>query len=271
MLKNKNLSLSLDIGGTKIRVIEYSPNYRILTSKVFKTNDFFYKKNIQSFFNLLTFLSKKYSKKYKVLGLSINAALKDNIIYYWSMIGGETFIDLKKELGKYFSFKEFYSDNDVICGAKAEIKFGVGKNSKSFTLINLGTGLRLVNVENNIILTGYKNLAGEVGLLPIHNNQEKNLPLEEILGGKFISTVYFNDKNKVNYYLTHLDYLLRLISLFYNPEYIVLAGGMTNVLKLFLTNINDNYKKFLPKFFRSKKIILSKLKYPSSLGAIISL
>lgn len=264
-----DLYLSIDIGGTKIRAIEYHKNFLIKKVLNFKTSNFFKEKIKQNFNNLLTYLSSLFKEKYVVLGLSINSLVKNNIVEYWSLVGGITNINLKSECSKYFYFKKFISDNDVICAAKAEVKFGLGKKYKNFAFLNLGTGVRIVNVENKIILRGFQNLAGEISVLPIYNQTiKKIISLEEIIGGRYLEKNYLSKKKNLKKYISDLNYLFQLITVFYNPEIIVIDGGVVNHLKKFLKEINLNYLKTLPRFFLSKKIVLSKLKYPSSLGAV---
>lgn len=266
-----DLYLSIDIGGTKIRVIEYNKNFSIKKFFNFKTSNFFKEKTKQNFNKLLAYLNSLFKEKYTLLGLSINSLVKNNIVKYWSLVGGKTNINLKTEFSKYFCFKKFTSENDVICATKAEIKFGLGKKYKNFTFVNLGTGLRIVNVENKIIFRGYQNTAGEVGLLSIYDQTIKKMTLlETIVGGGYLKKNYFSKEKNLKNYLYHLNYLFQLISLFYNPEIIIIDGGITNYLKNFLKEINFNYLKSLPRFLLAKKIVTSKLKYPASLGAVIN-
>ncbi|MDR1689406.1 MAG: ROK family protein [Clostridiales bacterium] len=56
-----------------------------------------------------------------------------------------------------------YIDNDVRSAAKAEQRFGFGKNSDNFIYINVGTGIAAGTVSGGKILVGGHYNAGEVG------------------------------------------------------------------------------------------------------------
>lgn len=266
----KNLCLSIDIGGTKIRVIEYDKIFSIKKIFNIKTSKFIKENKKLDFDNLLSYLSSVFKNKYYTIGLGINGLVKNNIITYWSLAGGKVNINLESKLCRYFYFKKIIADNDVVCASKAEIKFGFGKKYNNFTFVNLGTGIRIVNVENKVILRGYQNLAGEISILPVYKlNSKKFLPLEEIVGGRHLEKNHLLKKENLKNYLSELNYLFQLITLFYNPEIIIIDGGITKTLKNNLKEINHNYMATLPNFFLAKKIVMSKIKYPVSLGAII--
>ena len=53
----RDLYLSIDIGGTKIRVIEYNKNFSIKKFFNFKTSNFFKEKTKQNFNKLLAYLN----------------------------------------------------------------------------------------------------------------------------------------------------------------------------------------------------------------------
>ena len=56
-----------------------------------------------------------------------------------------------------------FADNDVKSAAKAEYLFGVGREARSFVLINIGTGIASAYVQDGAVLAGAHDEAGETG------------------------------------------------------------------------------------------------------------
>lgn len=278
-----NTNLSIDIGGTKIRIIEYAADNKILQEQLLKTADFFTGKS-KNLEELLGYLSKIYSSRYNRIGLSINSWIYKHAILYSSLMGGETNINVLDVASRYFSFSSFHSDNDVICMAKAENRFGIGQKSSSFLYVNVGTGIRFVAVENNNILRGYRNRAGEISKLPIWVEEFREfIEADSLLAGKGIKNIggeifqtvsepsrLLQDNIKIrSVYIKNLAKMLFTVSHFYNPEYIILGGSVTKSLALFLVELKKTY--LTSSYVRScaKDILLTELLHPASLGAIL--
>lgn len=266
--------LSVDIGGTKIRVIEYDKNLRIKENLLFQTNKFFRgkKENFNEFINYLSSTLKN-NQFYKI-GLSINCYIKDNKIIYSSLLGGKVKIDLKNVFKKYFKFKHLNADNDVICAAKAELKYGWGKKYNFFVYVNIGSGVRIVSVDNGKLALGANRLAGEISDFKIYYSYDKKVSYEKLLGGKYISKrgdaeKYFKSLSFIQKYLDNLANLLSLIGHVYDPEIIILGGSVSRSIKKYDKLLKEKYHS-LEHFLFIKKIVYSSLNFPESIGALLN-
>lgn len=279
--------LSIDIGGTKILVIIYSQDYQALKSEIYKTSLIFKEKHLKELEILFLKIVEKFGKNFKKVGISFNCAInKDNIIYS-TLLGGEVSVNIKKICKNYFDFKEFISNNDVVCMAKAENYFGYGKKYKNYVLVNLGTGIRVVAVSDGKIIRGYKNLAGEISPLKIYLEETKNyIELDNLLAGKGLKNLtnllsnkeveineeFFKDiKNKkfIKIYLKYLSKLLTKITYFYNPEVIIFSGSITKSSDYWLEDLKKFYYSKTKSVFLVKDLLISNVKNSASLGAIL--
>lgn len=280
-----NSSLSIDIGGTKIRVMLYDRNYNVLRKIDLCTGDYFVKHKPNELAKILNEINRIVDqKKFDKVGFSIKGHIKNNILVYATLLGGRADINLCTLAKKYFLFNDFSADNDVICMAKAELKFGAGVSTNSFVLVNLGTGLRIVAVDNKQIIRGYSNVAGEVSLekhwVP---TLAANKSYMELLSGSGISSLTKTSGRSelcpedffkiggplLDLYLTALSDFLQTISSFYNPEKIVFCGSLTKSAKHWLNKTKKLYKNVALPFFLADELLISKVEYPASLGALL--
>ena len=75
-------------------------------------------------------------------------------------------VPLRKLFHRYLSIP-LYIENDANCAALAEFLVGVGRDSKRFVTITLGTGVGAGIVHNGKIYHGANGMAGEVGHMVI--------------------------------------------------------------------------------------------------------
>lgn len=277
--------LSIDIGGTKIRIILYNKDYKVLRKIDLSTGDYFAKPKPAQLSLLLRAVERFLDQKtFDKVGLSIKGHIKNNVLMYSTLLGGRVEINLRNLAKKYFNFIDFTSDNDVICMAKAELKFGVGLTTKSFALVNLGTGIRIVSVDKNQIIRGYNNVAGEVSLekLWLPNLMTYKSYTELLSGSGIVSLTKKLGKSQLSpeeffktggpvleLYLTYLSSFLHTVSYFYNPEKIVFTGSLTKSSKYWLPKTRKLYKKVELPFCLAKELLVSKIEYPASLGAVL--
>ncbi len=162
-MSNIQSILSIDIGGTKVQIIQYSLNLEILKEVVLSTANYFEKKNSSELEELFKDISLQFQDtNFETLGISFNCALYNNKVVYSSLLSGGEGTDLELLCSKFFTFKNFKAENDVVCMANAELKRGLGQKYKNFLFVNLGTGLKVVNCNEGNLTLGYRGTAGEI-------------------------------------------------------------------------------------------------------------
>jgi len=212
-------------------------------------------------------------KRVKGIGIASPGPLKDGIIKNPPNLPLRNF-NLKKYLQKKFK-KRVEVANDADCVALAEKEYGCKKNN--FIVLTFGTG-----VGGGIVLNGglYKGegYGGEPGHIILDNGRDFENLWKDC---RRLSKKYFNKKLLITDLLKMRDKkakeILRngsnymgqgiasLINIF-DPEVVVLAGGVRESGNEFLNMIKKQAKKYnmLPK---TTPIQWSKLKHPGILGA----
>lgn len=278
--------LSIDIGGTKILCIKYTSNFKVLKTIRFNTKQFFEEREPNSLDELFKYISRQFPNVvFEKLGISINCAINNNQITHSSLIGGGEGVNIYGIAKKYIKFKSFSSDNDVINMAKAELAYGYGKINQSFIYVNLGTGIRVVAVENNNILRGSNNMAGEISPMNIWVEEEnKYIEADNLLAGKGLKILsrlktgksfspedIFNEKNGeiIKMYVKYLGNFLVNLSYFYNPNIFVFGGSVTKAANIWLPGIKKYYSEKLPKFMQAQEFEITTLDHPASIGALV--
>ncbi len=131
-------------------------------------------------------------------------------------------------------------DNDVKCWTRAELHFGVGKKYKNFVLLAIGTGIGGGIVIDKKIYYG-KGAAGELGHVIIDQGKD----LSAFAAGKTLKRFDAAEMKRVSKYI---GYALASIVNIFDPEVVVLGGGVTS----------RHVKEFLPNAIKqSKKLIVS--------------
>lgn len=262
--------IAVDLGGTNLRVslvnnnkiIKYiknktPKNERAIIDLLFKNIELLMQKDIEG------------------IGVASAGPLKDGIIKNPPNLPFRNY-NLKGALEKRFK-KKVELFNDAHCVALAESHFGVRK--KNFIILTLGTG-----VGGGIIIDGKlyrgQGFGGEMGHIILDNGKD----FESLVGWKntkeltrkaFGKELLINDLIKMNNKKSKeiLDKLTihmgqgigSLINVF-DPEVVVLAGGVREAGSVFLNMIKKQAKKYsiLP---RVTPIQWSKLDHPGTLGA----
>jgi len=279
---NNDYYLTFDFGGTKIDVVLYDKDYKIIKKLQEKTsflnNDFnrliLFIEKTRNFFNNFTL---------KKLGIAINGWVKNGQILKWRQFKNFSQVVFYQNL-KQFKTEKIIIKNDVIAAAEAEKKFGLGKKYNSFLFVNLGTGLRVVYVENDNLITGYNFLAGEIGV-DTHFYQNKELEIEEIVSGRLINKILEKSENKLkpeiffkskkfkNIKQEFEKYLAKIIYrslIYYNPQAVIFSGSIIKSKKYWMTDFLKNIKKqSYYNIFKPTKFLFSKIKYSQCLGSLI--
>ena len=280
---SKKFKIGIDYGGTKIEGILLNESGKTIERK--RVN---YEKNYQSSLQAVLKLIKdleNLSKSQCTIGVgtpgfsSKETGLINNSNAVW--LNNKPF---KKDLENLLK-KEVRIMNDANCFTLSESIDGAGQNYKGVFGIIIGTGLGGGLSFNKQIIEGVNQVAGDWGHqpLPYPNSEEINNDLKcsipncgrKLCSEQFISGVgfekNFNKKYNTQYKASEIveldsngdkkaneelslyeDRLSRLIGVMigiFDPEVIILGGGMSNIDRLY-----KNIPKIIPKYTFSDKV-----------------
>ena len=225
------------------------------------------------------------------IGIGVPGIVKENIIEKCEKYGIYNW-DLAKELENYYKIP-IKIQNDAICAAKAEWKYGNLKNVKKAVFLCLGTGIGGTTIlEDKIFASEYGHMvintegkechckrkgcfetygsmkAFKDGMIDILN-LSKNTSSEELL------TILENQKdNKLleEYIDGYIEILLIGISNIINiinPEIICIGGSFTYFENILYKRLLEKYKK-LNCQFENPEILLAKLQNTAGIiGSIL--
>ncbi|PIZ99839.1 MAG: hypothetical protein COX77_00330 [Candidatus Komeilibacteria bacterium CG_4_10_14_0_2_um_filter_37_10] len=256
----KDLVIGIDVGGTKIKVVLLRQN-KVLAEDLYLVKNFkTHREFLATLIAHIELLLKPYDRQ-RFVGIGIglpgildrqrqSLLLPPNL----SVIKKINFI---KELKGHFNLP-VRMENDTKAMALAEMLFGSGRGKKSIFVLSLGTGVGGAYAwreENKIcLLTGHQGTALEIGHTIININGVEGSPktrgeVEQYLSSKFFSrrsnqhpaiiqeAAEKGKKSAQKIYQEfgyYLGFVLLNIIYNYDPEIIVLSGGLSRAEKLFI-------------------------------------
>jgi glucokinase len=266
--------IALDLGGTNVR-IAIVENRKVLKYWKEKTP----KTSIGIKTKLMELVEDYMSKDVKGIAVASPGPLRGGTIKNPPNLPLRNY-NLKAELQKKFKVPAVVK-NDADCVAFAELKLGCKK--KNFILLTLGTGIGGGIIINGQLYRG-EGYAGELGHIILNGGED----FEELAASKklvevttkafgepklFFELMKMKDPRakKILYQFTEYygQGIASLIHCF-DPEAVILAGGIKETGEKFLNMIRKHSKKYfeLPK---KTPIRWSKLKHPGIMGASLYL
>lgn len=262
--------LCFDIGGTDIKygVIE---DEVILTKASIPTN---YQLGQESISNRLIAITKEILKTYKIDGVGVSVAGCVDFDYGVIILGPE---NIKEFDG--WNFKELFAenfglkvvaDNDVNCFGVAEGMSGAAKKISNYLTMTVGTGIGGAIVINGEIWRGLNFKASEFGRMLLEGGRYENLASVTALirMARLKGLKVGNGLDVFNLYDQKVPEAIEVVTTFYrnlaigianltyifNPEAIVIGGGVSN-RKTFATELKRELKKIMvPSFYDTVKI-----------------
>jgi len=203
--------VGLDIGASYIKGVLWDK--KKLRAEVIPTpkNKKDFEKNVSEFIKTLSD-----EKKIKAIGLSVAGQLSREKIIWSPNLKYLNNYQLPKVLQKEFKVKTLM-DNDARCFLRAEGKLGAAKNCKSAIGLTVGTGLGGAILYQGKIIEGAHFTAGEAGHMLMGE-----LEYEKTASG------HFAKKHPEAYEILgkNLGDIIANLVLFFDPEYVVLGGGI---------------------------------------------
>lgn len=271
--------VGLDIGGTKIEAIFLRAN-KILRSERIKTP-----RNRKAFLAAVFKLIEKVSAGEKIHGIGIACAgaidLRSGAVLGSPNLKFLRGARLRDLIGKKFR-APVALENDANCFLRGEHLFGVARGKKNVVAFTLGTGVGGAIMIENKLLRGSHVSAGELGHMTIAYPGSAGT-LEDLASSHFFKKFKMggaldvhrtaeagNKKAKALYSQMgrYLGVALANVVNIFDPEMVLLGGGIARGYKLFLPSALAEMKKHTLsslRFLPSVKI--SNLKHASALGA----
>lgn len=278
--------IGLDVGATKIAAGAVTAKGKIVKKLILPTETFKGKKIILK--NILTAVGKVWLPGTKAVGIAMAGQCNFKTGVFLS---GPNFpknfenIKIKKILEKEFDIPASL-DNDARCFTLAEIVFGAGKKYSNVVGLTLGTGIGSGIVIDKKIYRGKNNTSGEIGHMTIDASSPARCScgnfghFEAHCSARAMVNFYkrFTGKNKspfeieklakegnkeakkVNSLLSkYLGLGLANIIHIFNPEIIIIGGGLAKIKELWQPALQEAKKRLIYKSLQGTKIVKTKL------------
>ncbi len=263
-------NIGIDLGGTKTEIIILNKENQIITRKRIPTRKNTYQDILDTILELykyaLHFIDK--NKKYTI-GIGIPGIIDNNT---QTVINANTTVlignPLKDDLQNIFNH-EIYIENDANCFAYAETISGATRNYNNVFGIILGTGCGGGIILNKKIYKGRHGIAGEWGHFSIDPNGPQcwcgNFGcIETLISGSGIENQYYQKTNQYlkcheiiqlakkniapakeifDRFLENFGRAIGGIISFFDPDAIVIGGGLSNIDELYTVGI-EKIKKY---------------------------
>ncbi|HIE35893.1 MAG TPA: ROK family protein [Candidatus Omnitrophica bacterium] len=289
--------LGIDWGGTfiKIGLVKISGKVNLLKKLVYASERL---KEKETFISKLISLIEEF-KDYKIKGIGIGAPgiidTRKGFIYYLPNVKGWENFPLKEMLEGRLKIPVFV-DNDANLFALGEAKLGVGKEKKRIIFLTLGTGLGSSIIwEGKILEAGTSSL--ELAHVPVSLKGRKcgcgaRGCIETFIGAKYLLRRYYQLKKERIKEVRELfqrglkkekealivwrefsyslgKFLAGMVNIF-NPQMIIIGGGVSGAFRLFKPLLLETIKKeaMWPQL-KNLKLVRAKLKNAAIFGAAI--
>lgn len=264
--------IGVDIGGTKISGGLLDENGNLLASDKVDTDAHEGRDVVVN--NIIKLIKKLPYEQAQAIGIGSPGFIdtENGIITFAGNIKGWTGLNLKKEIEKYFDIPVFI-ENDANIALVCEKWIGAGKDFDDIVMITLGTGLGGAVFNQGNLLRGSNFQGAELGhmiLYPGGNSctcgQEGCA--ETYCSGNAISNEYerltgikktseeilsltdedLSSKKVLEDYQLNLAYYLTSLRNIFDPQAIIIGGGVINSKDLWWDGMIENFKKVCHKY-----------------------
>ncbi|MCI5839971.1 MAG: ROK family protein [Peptoniphilaceae bacterium] len=260
--------IGVDVGGTKINAALIDESGEIIEKVKITTDADKGREVVLS--NIKKAIYKLPYKNAKAIGIGTPGFIdsKNGIVTFAGNIEGRTGLNLKKAVEEFVD-KEVFVENDANVALLCEKWVGSAKNYDSVVMITLGTGLGgAIYTKEGGLLSGAHFQGGELGHMILYPNGRKctcgqNGCAEAYCAGSGITSSYFektgftlsgeeifnradiDEKAKEvleEYQFNLANYLSSLRNIF-DPEAIIIGGGVINSKNIWWDGMIDQYYK----------------------------
>lgn len=228
------MKLAIDLGGTNLRIAQIDGGSIVATKVVAcpATGDEAFVLNL-----IKRMIHEQMSAEVDGIGIGVPSVVdaERGIVYDVANIPSWKEVHLKDVLEQEFGMRVCV-DNDVNCFVLGEKYYGAGKVFDNFVGITLGTGVGAGIIIDDKLYRGANTGAGEVGCLPYLDSD-----YEHYCSSMFLSRVYRSTGAELsmnaergdvtaiqawNDFGYHLGKLLQVLLLTFDPQAIIIGGGI---------------------------------------------
>ena len=283
-------TIGLDIGGTKIQGAVIDESGEILKTYRLETcaregKD----KVLENISKIIDFLK---TDEIEAIGVGTPGFIdsENGIVTFAGNIDGWTGLNLKKEIEKISNLPVFI-ENDANIALVCEKWLGAGKGFNDIVMITIGTGLGgAVYNEKMGLLSGSHFQGAELGHLILHPNGEyctcgqsgcaesycsgtalvrhyEELTRNKLSGAEIfkISEKDENAKKVIDRFTSDLAWFLTSLRNVFDPELIIIGGGVTNSKDYWWDDVLKNFKNYC---HLSEEIEIKPAKFLNDSGVI---
>ncbi|MBS4178926.1 ROK family protein [Lederbergia citrea] len=279
--------LAFDIGGTQIKYGLVDEAGNIISSELMDTEAY---RGGPSIIEKVIEMGKKIIESHRVAGVAISTAGQVDINTGMIVGAGDTIpnytgVEVRKLVSEALGLPVEVR-NDVDCAALGEQWLG-GHDVDNFIALTVGTGIGGAIVIDGKMYSGHSFSAGEWGYMLVEGK-----PFESVASvsglislaneykekrdwtGKEIFALYDEGdaeiKRAVNIFFKHLAIGISNLIYIFNPEKVIIGGGITARGEQFLQEVQGEVQKYLqPSFYKNTEIVLAKLSnHAGMVGAV---
>lgn len=260
--------IGVDVGGTKIEAVLFDGKKVLKQARIATKGKHSYRAALDA---IITAIQEVRVPKVKAIGIGLPGVVDNGKFDTCPNIPVLAGKPVAKDISKASRLPVFM-ENDAKLFALAEARMGAGKGKSNVIGLILGTGTGAGVVANDKILRGARGATGEIGYVPyLEKDYEyytsgqslerlyKENTGEERTAAEILST----DHPVVAVYYDHLSRLCSLITAAYNPDVIVIGGGVSKSLNYKL--LERETHKYLPQKLAARIV---KYKISDSSGSI---
>lgn len=269
------MRIGVDLGATNIRagIVEAGVIYRIVSEPF--PHDKTEKDTINS---LVSAIRKVMNSNIKGIGIGVPSIVdaRHGIVYNAVNVPSWKEVHLKEILEHEFRIPVIVN-NDCNCFAFGERYYGEATIYHNIVGVTLGRGLGAGIIINNMLYEGMNTSAGEIGSLPYLDSDYENYCAANFFD-KYNTTgqvLYLRAEEGNEEALSiwglfgyHVGNLIKGILLTYDPEAIVIGGGIAKAYRFFEEAMHKQINTFLyPHMVKNVEILFSKKENIGLLGA----
>ena len=202
---------------------------------------------------------------------------KEGIVYNVTNIPSWTEVPLKKLLEKRFSVPA-YINNDSHCFALGAKLFGEGQGYRDMVGMTIGTGVGTGIIINGELYCGRNTGAGEVGELPYLSSNFEHycssgffVRYHNMTGKEAAEKAASGDADALaiwDEFGSHLGELMKAVLFTYDPEAIVIGGGIASAFSFYEPSMRRAMQSFpYAETVRRVKILVTRVEDVALLGA----
>ncbi|MDR2949677.1 MAG: ROK family protein [Prevotella sp.] len=259
------MRIGIDIGGTKIRM-GIVDGGMILRKTEALTNAQASEDLILD--NLCNMIRQIMNTNIRGIGIGVPSVVnaEQGIVYNTVNIPSWKKVYLKDILEKEFRVPVFVN-NESNCFAFGERYYGEGTSFRNIVCVTLGTGVGAGIIINDELYNGNNTGAGEIGSLPYldadyeYYCSRKFFDRNNVSGRDALNLALMGDTDMISLWEElggHIGYLIKAILFTYDPQAIILGGGLSAGYQLFSEKMFEVVSTFpYPETLKRVRVLLS--------------